>query len=234
MRKIVLAFLSFMPKSLRSHIIFEMQSSIGRMITGRLSLDTSKKNYINLGCGDSYIPSQINIDFFFPKFKIDYGSDLRYPLKIDNNSIDGIFTEHTLEHLTYDQNDRLMAECFRIMKPGAVFRILVPDVSLFANNYAANNKAWFDEWERLMFINSESKERAARKLSTPMEAISFVTQEYYHMACWDFQTMKYYLEKNGFKNVTNPTWRQGKDPELLRDLDSADRKYVTLYVEAER
>ena len=46
MRKIVLAFLSFMPKSLRSHIIFEMQSSIGRMITGRLNLDTTKKNYI--------------------------------------------------------------------------------------------------------------------------------------------------------------------------------------------
>ena len=137
-----------------------------------------------------------------------------------------------MEHLTYRQNEQLFRECLRILKPGATLRIIVPDVSLFIINYANGNKEWFKKWEDIMMVRSEDPERAKRRIATPMEAISFVTQEFLHVACWDFDTMKHYLEKNGFRDVKKTTHREGRQQNLLLDSDDEGRKYVSLYLEA--
>jgi predicted SAM-dependent methyltransferase len=173
----------------------------------------------------------INIDFFFEP-RVDFGADLRYPLRIDDHCIDGIFCEHTMEHLTYAMNDNMLKDCYRIMKPGATIRIIVPDISIFAKNYAEQNDAWFKKWEQLMFTDSADAERAKRRLTTNMQAISFVTQEYLHVACWDYDTMKYYLEKNNFKDIKKVDFGISRQQNLLADSDTDDRKYVSLYIEA--
>ena len=231
LKKIFFKFIFFVPDYILEIWIFELRSWIGRLFTGNLTMDGSKTNLINLGCGRFIYPGFINIDFFFEP-GIDYGADLRYPLRINSESIDGILCEHTMEHLTYKQNDQLFRECFRILKKGAVLRIIVPDVSLFAINYVNNNRNWFKQWEEIMMVKSPDPARAKRRIATPMEAISFVTQEYLHVSCWDFETMKYYLEKNGFSEVNKTTHKNGKQQNLLFDTDDDGRMYVSLYVEA--
>ncbi|MBI1770255.1 MAG: methyltransferase domain-containing protein [Bacteroidetes bacterium] len=205
----------------------------GRLLAKRLKLNPSEKNYINLGSGALRYKGFINVDFFGGKETgVDYGADLRYPLLIDDNSLDGIFCEHTLEHLTYKNVDQLLAECYRILKPGGTMRIIVPDVSLFVENYAKNNKEWFDRWEYLMFTSSTDSERSKRKLVSKMSAISFVTQEYLHVACWDYETMHHYLVKNKFREIKKSAYRQSVDPMLNIDLDDAERRYVSLHMDA--
>lgn len=220
----------FVPPHVVSMFCFEIFSALLRLFSRPLAVDPARKNFINLGSGPYVVKGMINIDFYSTA-GIDYGADLRYPLNIASDSIDGIFCEHTLEHLTYAEVGNLLKECHRIMKPGAVLRVVLPDLALFIESYSSGNSAWFAEWERLMFIDSADSDRAKRRLATPLQAISFVTQEYGHQSSWDVPTLKVYLEKAGFGEVFQTGFRTGRCSELLIDLDEADRKFVSLYVE---
>jgi SAM-dependent methyltransferase len=222
--------LFFLPESVVRTVGFETFSYFGRAFSKPLAVSAGA-SYVNLGCGPGLVRGLINIDFFAVK-GIDYAADLRYPLKIADASVDGIFSEHTLEHLAYPHADRLLGECHRIMKSGSRIRIVVPDVSLFISNYSEKNDAWFAKWEELYFRESPDEERRQRRLGSPLEALSFVTQEYGHQSCWDFQTLSNHLRKNGFVDVVRCTFMQGADPKLLVDQNEEDRKYVSLYVEA--
>lgn len=231
LKKLAFSIIFFVPNYILETWLFEFRSWLGRTFTGSLKIDPANKNYINLGCGGYIFKEFINIDFYFEPGK-DYGADLRYPLKIQDECVDGILCEHTMEHLTYSHNAELMKECYRILKPGGVIRIIVPDVSLFAKNYVEDNREWFAKYEAVMLNNTTSEERNQREFHTPMQAISFVTQEYHHVACWDYETMKFYLEKSGFVNIEKVEHRQGRKKELLFDTDEAGRIHVSLYVEA--
>lgn len=215
--------LAALPPSVGQAASFEARSAFGRSRARKLDAPAGEKLYINLGSGADDFEGFIGVDFFGTA---KYGADLRYPLLIDDATVDGIFTEHTLEHLTYDQDARLLAECFRIMKPGARIRVILPDVSLFATHYAANDKAWFSTWEKHVLAPR------GRSLATPMMALSFVTQEYGHISAWDFATLEHFLREAGFANIERASFRQGRDPMLLKDNDSPDRTWVSLYVEA--
>jgi SAM-dependent methyltransferase len=230
LRTLLNKLLFFIPPYLIGIICFEIVSFLGRLFSRPLTLKPGK-NYINLGSGPNIVTNCINVDFFTTS-RIDYGADLRYPLRIPDKSIDGIFCEHTLEHLTYAQNDKLLSECHRILKPGAFIRIILPDISVFIKNYQENNDAWFKMWEKLMFTNSPSPERRQRVLQSNLQALSFVTQEYGHISAWDVKTLSRYLAKNNFMEIKACSFRQGGDPQLLIDLDEEDRKFVSLYVEA--
>ena len=228
---IVRRLLFFVPGYVLSLLYFELRSTISRALSRPLELDPSKQHYINLGSGPFVVEGLTNIDFFDTE-GIDYGADLRYPLKIQDQAVDGVFTEHAIEHLSYEEAGRLLADCHRILKPGGVVRIVVPDVSLFIRSYADDDKYWFATWEQLMFIGSTDAERAKRRLTAPIEAISFVTQEYGHRSSWDFAMLKGVLERIGFRNVKQTEFRRGQCDKLLVDLDEADRRFVSLYVEA--
>ena len=233
MKSIFKTIFFFFPSTVFEPFYFELKSFLGRVFQNSLKVDKSKTNFINLGCGPVINSEMINIDFFFEK-GIDYGADLRYPLKIEDDSIDGIVCEHTMEHLTFKDDEKLMQECYRILKPGGVLRIILPDVSKFLNAYGNRNQNWFDEWENLYFTKSLNPERAKRRLSSKMGAISFVLQEYGHISAWDEETLNHFLSKVGFENVEVKSFREGAKKELLIDLDSETRKFVSIYIEAEK
>jgi len=223
--------LFFLPPSLREAAFFEAASWFHRRSARPLRLDARHPHFVNLGSGTRAIPGFINIDFFTTP-GIDYGADLRYPLMIGSDVVDGIFCEHTLEHLNYRETDTLLSECRRILKPGGAIRIVVPDLSMFLRNYCDGNREWFREWERLMFRESVVAERSKRTLGSPLEAIGFVTQEYGHSSCWDFETLRNHLERSGFRNIAQISFGKGTCEQLLVDLDAEDRKFVSIYVEA--
>lgn len=230
LKKILSTLLFFVPPSLFESLCFELLSFIGRLSSKPLVLK-GDKIYINLGSGSEVHEGWIKINFFRSP-GIDYGADFRYPLKVAENAIDGIFCEHTLEHLTYNQADGLLKECHRILKPGANIRIILPDLSLFIKNYSENNAEWFKKWEYLMFQTSLDKERMKRRLNSNLEAVSFVTQEYGHVSCWDAETISYYLTKNKFGEIVKTGFMQGSDEKLLIDNNTEARKFVSLYFEA--
>jgi hypothetical protein len=113
-----------------------------------------------------------------------------------------------------------------VLKPGGRIRVIVPDVSIFVARYQAGDMAWFREWERVALVPR------GRALVTPMQAISFVTQEYGHRSAWDFASLRAVLGAAGFTDVEQLGYREGRDPRLLRDKDSDSRRLVSIYAEA--
>lgn len=220
----VKALLRSLPSSISEAIAFETKSFVGRLFARPLRIDASTLNYLNLGAAGDHFKYFVSLDFFFSG--ADYGADLRYPLLIDDAVFDGIFTEHTLEHLNYGQVARVLTECFRILKPGGRIRVIVPDLSIFADNYVQKNDSWFRDWEDAVL------RPRGRTITTNMEALSFVTQEYGHRSAWDVQTMHEFLARAGFIDLRKCALRAGGDQQLLRDKDDRDRVVVSLYVEA--
>ena len=67
------------------------------------------------------------------------GHDLRRPLPFADGAFEGAFSEHTLEHLTAADAVALLRDVHRVMRPGAVFRVAVPDLDQYVRFYNGTN-----------------------------------------------------------------------------------------------
>ena len=125
---------------LKNHLSFEIQSFIGRSFFKSRSIIplTTKPTLLDLGVGNNFTKNWIHVDFFnfsnpFKKGtkasnKPEVQCDLRFPLQCPDNSIDGIFSSHTIEHLLPLDAINLINEIFRVLRSGGWARIIVPDI----------------------------------------------------------------------------------------------------------
>ena len=63
--------------------------------------------------------------------------DLRQPLPFADGRFDVVYHSHTLEHLEQREGERLLQECRRVLAPGGVLRVVVPDLEQIARAYLA-------------------------------------------------------------------------------------------------
>lgn len=98
-------------------------------------LEGTKK--LNIGCGTDYKVGWVNIDNNTDSNieELDVHWDLRNPLPINDDSIDFIFNEHFIEHLTVEESRITIADMMRVLKPGGVMRIAMPDLEDVVNHY---------------------------------------------------------------------------------------------------
>ena len=54
--------------------------------------------------------------------------DLGYGVPFRSNTVPNIYSSHFLEHLTRQDAERLLGECFRVLRPGGGIRIAVPSL----------------------------------------------------------------------------------------------------------
>jgi predicted SAM-dependent methyltransferase len=52
-----------------------------------------------------------------------------------DGSADAVYSSHTLEHLSREAGEHFIAECRRVLKPGGVIRIVVPDLVRIVGEY---------------------------------------------------------------------------------------------------
>jgi predicted SAM-dependent methyltransferase len=201
---------------------FEIISFFGRHFFQKKPPKLYGQNLLNLGCGDTYFNGWINADFFRVRFwivpKNGWSLDLRYPLKCDNNYWDGIFTEHTLEHLHPLDDYNLLKELFRTLKPGCWLRICVPGLE-------QSLKEFYDD-------NLTEYNLRGKLYETKAEAIWSLTQNWGHLSVWNSELITKLLKEIGYVNVNEVSFRQGKDAKLLKDME--ERKVESLYIEAQK
>jgi SAM-dependent methyltransferase len=61
--------------------------------------------------------------------------DVRKPLPFPDGSLSAVYASHLLEHLHFDEGQRLLAECRRVLAPGGVLRLVVPDLRTIVREY---------------------------------------------------------------------------------------------------
>ena len=61
--------------------------------------------------------------------------DIRKPLPFPDGSASAIYASHVLEHLYFEEARRLISEAFRVLCPGGILRVVVPDLHAIVQEY---------------------------------------------------------------------------------------------------
>jgi predicted SAM-dependent methyltransferase len=198
--------------TLRSHMIFETKSLLGRMLD-MFRPSPRSKDFLNLGCGPRFNPNFTNVDFYAFRTKTPYVQhDLRFPLPFTDNTFCGVFSEHCIEHLHPWHAQKLFYEVFRVLRCNGVFRCVVPDLEKYVR-----------------FYNHQLVDPAFSRFTNGCEAIWSLTQNWGHNSVWDFEMLTSKLKDAGFAAVDLCGFRQGRLDQLLIDFE--DRRWESLYVE---
>ncbi len=121
-----------------------------------------KLERLNLGCGPNAPPNWLNVDGSWNAWFSHHPNlrralrttgliktcneksawntkplvhDLAKPLPFLENSFSAVYASHVLEHLYLIQAKQLLSECWRVLKPGGVARIVVPDLRSMVVEY---------------------------------------------------------------------------------------------------
>ena len=89
---------------------------------------------VNIGCGSVFHPDWLNLDVL-PLAKEVQSYDIRETLPFLSQEIDVCYSSHVLEHLSREQAKSFLIDCDRVLKPGGIIRLVVPDLEMIARNY---------------------------------------------------------------------------------------------------
>jgi predicted SAM-dependent methyltransferase len=203
----------------------KVQLLIGAAIRNRASFVRRKPEgcYLDLGCGPNTSPDFCNLDYNW-RPDVDICWDVTRGLPFADGYIGGIFTEHMLEHIPFAKALGILRECRRVLKPGGLLRVIVPDGELYLSEYAKHLRG---ETSSMPYASGDAANFA---IATPIVSINRIFREHGHCFIWDYETLRAALLHAGFAQVDRRQFSEGSDPRLLRDTPS--RRVESLYVEA--
>jgi predicted SAM-dependent methyltransferase len=167
---------------------------------------------LHLGCGWAHKDGWVNVDLFATSADIVW--DLRHGIPRPDGSAAAIFHEHMLEHLSLRDGHLLARECLRVLAPGGVLRIGVPDAGLCIDSYAGKADS---DW--------------AQSRPTGMLAVQALFYEHGHRSMWDGETLTRALLAAGFAEARRTDFGESW---IEPCPDSEDRRDGTLYAEARK
>lgn len=89
---------------------------------------------LNLGCGATYHPEWVNLDLkASPPHVI--GHDLKRGIPFPDASFEAVYTSHVLEHIPPSHVTGFLSEAVRVLRPGGVLRVVVPDLEAICRIY---------------------------------------------------------------------------------------------------
>lgn len=179
--------------------------------------------------------------------------DLRRGIPFADGTFDVVYHSHFLEHLPRDAAPVVLQECRRVLKPGGVLRVVVPDWELLTHWYRAALKAWDEgapdgpkRHEQAMYDLIDQMVRDAAfgpakqslfgRLENRFRGGAAGTGEL-HKWMYDRRSLAALLEAAGLREPRQETSRTSRVAgwvEFGLDLDDAGQDYKpeSLYVEA--
>ena len=170
---------------------------------------------LHLGCGKRHLPGYIHID-------LDNEPHIDYPntniSKLDmfeDNEVDLIYTCGTFEY--FDDPSRspevshVLQEWFRVLKPGGILKISVPNFESVVQVYLNNGNDIFGDgilgliYGRWPILNKDNEEEIL-----------------YHKMVYDFKSLSRVLKQSGFKDIKKYNWKEF----LPKNFDDYSKAYV--------
>lgn len=169
---------------------------------------------VNIGAGPHRVPGWTTVDL---EPGADVVADVRWRIPLPDGSCQAIFCEHTIEHLRFkDEAPAFLAECRRLLAPGAPIRISVPDASLYLRRYVEGDLGALNElhpWG-----------------DTAMTTVNWTFHGYGHRFGYDEQTLVALVRNAGFEEVARRSFGESAHEGLA--LDRPEREVESLYLEA--
>lgn len=183
----------------------------------------SRNLRVNVACGPQVLSGFVNLDLSPCRSDV-LGWDCRWSLPLANESAVGIRAEQFVEHLEpREELPAFLADCLRVLQPGGVLRVIVPDAERYLQAYCRDDLSGFRE----LAVPDPFPE----DLPTRMDIINHVFHQWSeHRWGYDFETLAHRLRAAGFVRVERSDYQQSLDAELANDRDV--HAPYSLYVEA--
>ncbi|HEU5097626.1 MAG TPA: methyltransferase domain-containing protein [Roseiflexaceae bacterium] len=133
--------------------------------------------------------------------------NLEYGIPLPSACADYVYSSHFLEHLSKRHGARLLAEAFRVLRPGGIIRIAVPDLQQMIDAYQAGQK-----------------EAALDGIFAYLDLGYFARHRY----MYDYEILSAQLLACGFTDVRRCAFQVGEVP----DIAILDNRPGSLVVEA--
>lgn len=201
---------------------------------------------LNLGCGSRVVDGWINVDYALgarlmkaPLFtainrrirlfettwdRRIFIHDLRKKFPWADGSADAVYSSHTLEHLSREDGRRFLRECFRVLKPQGLLRIVVPDLSVIISQYNDGKLNADDLLDRLEVLSDGSGGFLKRLLSPYIS--------YPHRCMYDAKRLVAVMREVGFGAASRQPFDSGIGD--IRSIELADRTIDAVIVEGQK
>ena len=160
---------------------------------------------VNIGCGKYPLDGYTNVDA-----SQDSAADVRmdafaFLATLADDSLEEVYAGHFLEHLTQLEGQAFLAECYRVLQPGGVCAIVVPDMRTILAEWLANTATVAEYPEGVYW--------PIRDLVAVCGLFLYGTcQESQHRWCYEGATLGRAMLRAGFVNL-QPIDREN-DPRL--------------------
>lgn len=177
---------------------------------------------LHLACGAVRFDGWLNLDFD-PAYcgdALDAAWDLREALPLADGCVQFIYHEHFLEHLSVEEGLALLRESRRLLAPGGVLRVAMPDLAEVVRQYYEND--WRLPW---------MKKYGYEFIQTRAENINISFRHWGHQWLYDREELHRRLREAGFERTRDCQRLESVEPEL-RGRETRDESL--LVVEAVR
>ena len=99
---------------------------------------------VNFGCGDTRLDGYVGVDVRACA-GADYVSAAWDCSPFEPGSVDEVYSRHMLEHLDPADAQRALSAWLRILRPGGVLRLIVPDLAFHARQLLSQATSWTRE-----------------------------------------------------------------------------------------
>jgi predicted SAM-dependent methyltransferase len=167
---------------------------------------------LNLGCGNAKLRDWLNIDI---NPDADMVIDFRNSLPFTDRSFQFIYSEHVLEHFSYQDGLKILRECNRVLTEDGVMRIATPDLDNLIQKYFSDwkNQDWLS-WPDYEFIKSKG------------QMINIAFSWWGHKYLYNEEDLEYQLKNAGFFNSERMSGSFSRFPELCNLETRKDSKLI--------
>jgi len=172
---------------------------------------------LHLGCGYRVIDGWLNADLR-PRTDEVLQFDATKTFPLPDNHFDFVYSEHMIEHIPYAAGMSMVAECFRVLRPGGRLRLATPDLQFLLDlktDKPSELQQRYIDWSCNTFLPEVTKPSAAF-------AINAFVRNWGHTFIYDKETLAETLAGAGFTDVVHHKINESSNPELA-DLESGDR-----------
>lgn len=160
---------------------------------------------LNVGCGARFHPAWVNVDAV-PAAPEVRAIDVRAGLPFGDGEFAVVYSSHVLEHLGADEAAGLLKQMHRVLAPGGIVRIVVPDLEAIAREYlrilgelrGGNRAAEAQyDWIMLELLDQVARDRSGGEMAK-------------HLACAEPARRGYILSRIGAE--AQRAWDAGQRP----------------------
>jgi predicted SAM-dependent methyltransferase len=178
----------------------------------------SSPRMLQIGCGANVLEGWLNTDYS-PQADVVLHLDATRRFPFGNDEFHYIFSEHVIEHFSYQRGFRMLSECFRVLKPSGKLRVATPDLRFLFDLYEHERSELMDDY--LQWAVRDNRLVAIEGCEDIFVVNNFV-RDWGHTFIYDEKVLRRSMERVGFRDIRRFAVNDSDD-EHLRGIEYEKR-----------